>query len=107
DALSLAAGNLAGFAREQMRDSKRLDHRHHARAAFVGGKIRDPILNVLRDRQMGKKREILKHVAQSTLRHWHVDAPVRIEQHARAESYTAGIRPRESRNAIQQGGLSA
>ena len=106
-ALALAAGNLAGLARDQMRDAKRLEHRHHSRAPLLGRHFRDPVLNVLRDRQMGKQREILKHVSQSTLRHRHVDALIRIEEHSRAERYPPGIRPRESRDAIQQGRLSA
>ena len=106
-ALALAAGNLAGLAREQMRDAKRLEHRHHASAPFRGRNFHDAVLNVLRDCQMGEQREVLKHVAELTLSGRQVDALIGIEQRSRTDSYAAGIGTDEAGDAIQDGRLAA
>src|SRR5271154_2308964 len=105
--LALAAGNLAGLARDQMRDAERLEHRHHSTAPFGGRNFHYAVLNVLRDRQMGEQREVLKHIAELTLRGRQVDAFVGVKQRSRTDSYAAGIGTDEASDAIQDGRLTA
>jgi len=85
-----------------VRDAKCLQNRGRPLAAGFLRQMRKAVFDILLNGQMRKQGEILKHVSHAPLRDRHVHARLRIEQHAPADDNASGIRPSQSRNAIEQ-----
>src|SRR5579862_7970173 len=106
DALLLAAGNLARFAAAQRTHAHRLEDYGGAVAAFSAGQLCQPILDIPRDRNMRKQREVLKEETYRPLWRGNIDSSRRVEQCTRIQRDPAGVRSHQARNAIQQRGFT-
>ena len=102
DALPLAAGNLAGAAREQMADAKGLRDCRRPPPALAGREPRQAVFDVLRRRQVRKEREMLKDEADAALRRLDVDAGACIENRPIADRDPAVLGLRQAGDAPEQ-----
>src|ERR1700687_4668458 len=88
-----------------MGDTKRSQHGGAAPLALLTAEPRETILDIGLDRQVRKQCQVLKHIAHSAKLRRNVDSALAVEQDFFFRRDSTRIRPDQSGNALQQGGL--
>src|ERR1700752_544560 len=89
-----------------MRDAECLEDRGGPAAALCGRQMLQPVRNVLRDTQMRKQSQTLKHISHAAFRDRAVNALRGIEQNSLADRNPSGVGRNQPSHAVEQGGLA-
>ncbi len=79
-----------------------LEHLGHPPLAIVPRPVAQPEADVARDRQMGKQRVALEHVADTPLLRRQIHTRRRVEQHAVIHDDVSGVGLDQAREALQR-----
>src|SRR5450631_2021598 len=88
-----------------MGDAERFQDRGAAPLALLAVQPGKTVLDIALDRQVRKQSQVLKYIADSSNLRRNIDAERVVEQDFLRGRDSAGIRPRETRYAIEQCGL--
>ena len=105
DSLSLPTRNLPGLAPAQMRDAERLQNGSAALLALLSDQPGETVLNVALGRQMGKQRQVLKHVTNPPEPGRDINSERTVEQDLLLCRDSACVRPDQPGYAVEQSGL--
>ena len=72
----------------------------------VRGPAARAVQHVAADVEVGKQRQVLRHVADAAVVHGHVHAAPGIEQHVPADADHALVGPAQAGDGVQRGGLA-